>query len=64
MTLEQIRELDAKGKSAFFAAQTDRHPQGVSGLRFLLPYENDRRMTNYDIEWANSAGFDIDWSRK
>lgn len=60
MTLEQQREQDAKGKSSFFAAKTDRHPHGKSGLRFLLPYENDRRMKNESIEWANAAGFDMD----
>ena len=43
MTLESIRAQEAAGKSAFFAGATDRHPQGESGKRWLLPPENDRR---------------------
>lgn len=60
MTLEKIREIEAKGKVAFFSGETDRHPHGKSGLRFILPYENDRRMKNESIEWANACGFDMD----
>lgn len=39
----KLREIDAKGKANFFAGKTDKHPQGQSGKRFLLPYENDKR---------------------
>lgn len=38
-----LREADAKAKSAFYAGLTDKHPHGLSGHKFLLPYENDRR---------------------
>jgi hypothetical protein len=65
MTLEQLRERDAKRAAAFYAGETDIHPRGVSGKRWLIPPENDRRCMDthpraYSYsEWGNLAGISI-----
>lgn len=37
-----IRATDARLKSEFFSGKSDTHPHGLSGMRFILPYENDK----------------------
>jgi hypothetical protein len=60
--LENIRAEEAKGKIAFYGGETDRHPQGESAKRFLVPYENgkgcwDTHPRGYlRSEWGNLAG--------
>lgn len=61
-TVEQIREGEARSKSAFFAGEADDHPHGLSGLRAILPYENekgcwDTHPRGWQVsEWGNAAG--------
>lgn len=72
MNILKGREAEAVAKSAFFSGDTDLHPHGLSGKKWLIPYENDRRMFDaMDMafsEWGNAAGFDVPvgsiWGRK
>ena len=43
MTLEQIRASDAARKSAFYRGDAERHPHGVSGMKYITAPEDDRR---------------------
>jgi hypothetical protein len=60
--LEKRRELDARRKIAFYSGETDAHPHGLSGHRWLLPPEDDKRPRNPAprgwtfSEWGNAAG--------
>lgn len=60
------RARNAKLMSAFYASQDRRHPHGISGLRNLLPNENDRRCMDtaeagYECsEWAHGAGMVVE----
>lgn len=62
MNLSQIRAADAKEKAAYYRGDTDRHPHGVSGKRYLLPPEDDNRCwdtapTAWQFsEWGNACG--------
>ena len=44
MRLLAQREANAKAKIAFLTGASEIHPHGVSGLRYILPYENDKRL--------------------
>ena len=61
-TLEQIREREARGKSAFYAGSANTHPQGSSGMKWITAPEEDRRCLDGDVlaygEWYNPAGHD------
>jgi hypothetical protein len=62
MTTEQIRAADAKGKAAFYGGASDRHPQGASGKRWVLPPETtsntwDTSQNGWRFsEWGNASG--------
>lgn len=63
--LNDLRARDARQKGAFYSGQSDHHPHGASGRRFILPPEDDKRCLDTAparhafSEWGNNAGFDI-----
>lgn len=63
MFLKQ-REKDAKQLAAFHAGETDRHPHGLSGHRFLTPDDGsgwDTAPGRHEFsEWGNAAGMTED----
>lgn len=63
MDILKARERDAIGKSKFMSGIAERHPQGKSGEKWLLPPETvnsswDSHMISAS-EWGNAAGFDM-----
>lgn len=42
MELEKVRAKEAREKREYVDGKSDTHPHGLSGLRFLLPYENGK----------------------
>jgi hypothetical protein len=41
-TIEEARAVDAKALAAFYAGQTEKHPHGLSGRRWMLLPENGK----------------------
>jgi len=55
MDLHEIRARDAKAKSAWYRGDTDRHPHGLSGWRYILPSELTGRVDDGG-EWEFYCG--------
>ncbi len=60
--LLERRASEARGKIAYLSGETDRHPQGWSGARWIIPYGLDCDMWDTlphawrSSEWGNLAG--------
>jgi len=65
-SLEETRARDAKALSEFLAGDTDTHPHGLSGKRWLIPSVNDKRNLDCGLhslgcsEWGRHAGYQDD----
>ncbi len=63
--MNECRARQARSLSAFYSGETDRHPCGTSGRRFVLPPEDDRSCRDTSVagypfsEWGNAAGSEI-----
>ena len=55
MTLEEIRASDAKKLSDYFNGKTDRHPHGLSGKKWIIPYQLSKETRDWG-EWARAIG--------
>jgi len=64
-TIEQTRASDAKAKYLYYTGQSNTHPHGESGKRWLLVPEDDKRCRDTSVagyslsEWGNAAGAQV-----
>ena len=53
----RARVSEAKSFRAWYNGESDKHPHGSSGLRFVIPYHFSSRIFDGG-EWARQAGFE------
>lgn len=59
MTLEQIRARDAYLLTRFHAGESDKHPHGISGHRWIVDPKMTSNCRHYAEEWARAAGMEL-----
>lgn len=66
MDISEIRARNARRTAAYYKGETNDHPHGFSGKRFILTPEDDRRCLGTSprayaaSEWAFGAGISFD----